>query len=158
MHKMGSDDCVAVQEAQRRRPYRKGSTDTKIKPGSNFKRQSPVASQTSYHDIFTPYYRDIRIVLNNHISSLRSLSLCWRRNGVPPCWKKAIMGSAVTYFESSSIFIIPLKFTENYYLSVVWIECKGHLKAKVHYLQMASSSHDDSFPCSKLSWSSLEAQ
>ena len=79
----------------------------------------------------------------------------------PPCWKKAIMVSAVTYFESSSIFIIPLKFTENYYLSVVWFECKGHLKAKVHYLQMASSSfssHDDSFPCSKLSWSSLEAQ
>ena len=51
MHKMGSDDCVAEQEAQRRRPYRKGSTDTKIKPGSNFKRQSPVTSQTSYHDI-----------------------------------------------------------------------------------------------------------
>ena len=47
MHKMGSDDCVAEQEAQRRRPYRKGSTDTKIKPGSNFKRQSPVTSQTS---------------------------------------------------------------------------------------------------------------
>ena len=76
MHKMGSDDCVAEQEAQRRRPYRKGSTDTKIKPGSNFKRQSPVTSQPSYHDIFTPYYRDIRIVLNNHISSLRSLILC----------------------------------------------------------------------------------
>ena len=47
MHKMGSDDCAAEQEAQRRRPYRKGSTDTKIKPGSNFKRQSPVTSQTS---------------------------------------------------------------------------------------------------------------
>ena len=27
-------------------------------------------------DIFTPYYRDIRIVLNNHLSSLRSLILC----------------------------------------------------------------------------------
>ena len=70
MHKMGSDDCVAEQEAQRRRPYRKGSTDTKIKPGSNFKRQSPVTSQTSYHDIFIPYYRDIRIAINGVASYL----------------------------------------------------------------------------------------